>query len=586
MINSEALSQPQYEPVCEKDIEMPMRDGTILRADITRPNIDGPFPTLLERLPYNKDGGSENSVGAPDFFARRGYAVVIQDVRGRFASDGDFYPFKDDGAGVNRDGYDTIEWLAAQPWCDGHIGTIGGSYSGATQYRAALSRPPHLRAMFVRESSADFQREWVYRDGAFELGFSLYWAHIVTKTNLDHLVKDKEDLERQKKLLKKAGEEINDWYAKLPLYPCPFLEGLSDWHNVWLDHPQDGPYWWQFNIEKFHDQIETPTYHQGAWFDIFLAGTLKNYLGMKQRARTATARRNQKLIIGPWIHGSNNINKHVVGEFDFGPAAAKDFNQMRLPWFDYWLKGIDSGIRDEPPVQIFVMGRNQWRAEEDWPLPDTCYSNYYLHSKHSGSIDSLNDGSLSAEPPVASENPDSFLYDPEDPVPTLGGNTLGIPSGIIDQRPVDALCLTFTSAPICTELEVTGPVKAVLYGMSSAPDTDWVVRLTDVHPNGYSRILCDGILRARYRDSFEQPQLLDPGKIYRFEVDLWATSNVFLEGHRIRVIITSSSFPRFDRNLNTGGPINKEASGQIAINTVLHDTLRPSHIVLPVIPPR
>ena len=208
MINSEALSQPQYEPVCEKDIEMPMRDGTILRADITRPNIDGPFPTLLERLPYNKDGGSENSVGAPDFFARRGYAVVIQDVRGRFASDGDFYPFKDDGAGVNRDGYDTIEWLAAQPWCDGHIGTIGGSYSGATQYRAALSRPPHLRAMFVRESSADFQREWVYRDGAFELGFSLYWAHIVTKTNLDHLVKDKEDLERQKKLLKKAGEEI------------------------------------------------------------------------------------------------------------------------------------------------------------------------------------------------------------------------------------------------------------------------------------------------------------------------------------------------------------------------------------------
>lgn len=585
MIQPENLSQPQFEPVFEKNIEMPMRDGTILRADITRPQGEGPFPTLLERSPYNKDRASEVSVGTPEFFAQRGYAVVIQDVRGRFASEGAFYPFRDDGAGVKRDGYDTVEWLAAQPWCDGKIGTIGGSYSGATQYQAALSRPPHLRAMFVRESSADYQREWVYRDGAFELGFSLYWAHTVTKMNLAHLVQG-EELELQERLLSKVGEEIDDWYAKLPLYPCPFLEGLSDWHNVWLDHPQAGPYWSQFNIEPFHDQIQTPTYHQGAWFDIFLAGTLKNYLGMKSRARTEEARRSQKLIIGPWIHGSPNINKHVVGEFDFGADAARDFNQMRLPWFDHWLKGIDSGVMDEPPVQIFVMGRNQWRAEADWPLPDTRYANYYLRGGRSGSIDSLNDGTLSPEQPAGSENPDSFLYDPYDPVPTLGGSTLGIVSGVFDQRPVDARCLTFTSAPLSSELEVTGPVKAVLYGMSSAPDTDWVVRLTDVHPDGYSRPLCDGILRARYRESFEHPRLLDPGKVYRFEVDLWATSNVFLEGHRIRVVVTSSSFPRFDRNLNTGGTIHKEASGQAAINTVLHDGLRPSHVVLPVIPPR
>lgn len=585
MVNPDVLSQPQYEPVFEQNIEMPMRDGTILRANVTRPNAAGSFPILLERSPYNKDGGSEVAVGAPEFFARRGYAVVIQDVRGRFASDGEFYPFRDDGAGVLRDGYDTIEWLATQPWCNGDIGTIGGSYSGATQYQAALSRPPHLRAMFVRESSADYQREWAYRDGAFELGFSLYWAHVVTERNLPHLAEG-EELERQKRLLRKAGEEIDDWYAKLPLYPCPFLEGLSDWHNIWLDHPQAGPYWQQLNIEKFHDQTETPTYHQGAWFDIFLAGTLKNYLGMKHQARTEEARRSQKLIIGPWIHGAPNINKHIVGEFDFGADAAKDFNEMRLPWFDYWLKGIANGVIDEPPVQIFVMGRNQWRAEEDWPLPDTCYTNYYLHGGHSGSIDSLNDGTLASAPPLASENPDSFLYDPVNPVPTLAGNTLGIPSGVVDQRPVDAQCLTFTSEPLAEELEVTGPVQAILYGMSSAPDTDWVVRLTDVHPDGYSRPLCDGILRARYRESFEQERLLEPGQIYRFEVDLWATSNVFLEGHRIRVVITSSSFPRFDRNLNTGGPIHKEAAGQIAINTVLHDVLRPSHLVLPVIPPR
>ena len=583
MADSAALSQPRHKTVFERNIEIPMRDGAVLRADLTRPDADGPFPTLLERTPYNKDGGSEVGIGAPEFFAQRGYAVLIQDVRGRFASEGEFYPFRDDGAGVRRDGYDTIEWLAAQPWCNGRVGTIGGSYSGATQYRAALSRPPHLRAMFVRQCSADFQREWVYRDGAFELGFSLYWAHTVTERNLPHLVTG-DELQRQQLLLRQAGEEMDDWYAKLPLYPCPFLEGLSDWHNTWLDRPEAGPYWWPLNIEKYHDQTQTPTYHQGSWFDIFLAGTLKNYIGMKHHARTEEARRSQKLIIGPWIHGSPNINKHVVGEFDFGADAAQDFNRMRLPWFDYWLKDVDSGVMDEPPVRIFVMGRNQWRTAADWPPPETRYANFYLHGGSSGSVGSLNDGTLSAAPPEGSENPDSFLYDPCDPVPTLGGNTLGIPSGVVDQRPVDARCLTYTSAPLQEELEVTGPVKAVLFGMSSATDTDWVVRLNDVHPDGYSRPVCDGILRARYRESFEHPQLLDPGKVYRFEVDLWATSNAFLPGHRIRVVVTSSSFPRFDRNLNTGGPIHKEAAGQAAINTVLHDALRPSHIVLPVIP--
>lgn len=568
--------------VHEKNVEIPMRDGTILRANITRPKAKGAFPAIVERTPYNKEGGSENAVGAPEFFAKRGYAVVIQDVRGMFASDGAFYPFRDDGAGVNRDGYDTVEWMAAQPWCSGQVGMFGGSYSGATQYRAALSRPPHLRALFVRESSADYQREWVYRDGAFELGFSLYWAHTVTSINLAHLATG-EEFARHRRLLDQAKLDMNDWYARLPLHPCPFLVGLSDWHNTWLEHPEDGPYWWQFNIEKFHDQIETPTYHLGGWYDIFLAGTLKNYLGLKRRARTAKARQSQRLIIGPWVHGSGNIGVQKAGEWDFGPTAAQDINQMRLPWFDHWLKGKDNGVMAEAPVRIFVMGRNEWRAEADWPLPDTRYTNYYLHSGHSGSITSLNDGTLSALPPAGSEHPDSFVYDPDHPVPTLGGNTLGIPDGVRDQRLADALCLTYTSAPLEQELEVTGPVKAVLYALSSAPDTDWVVRLEDIHPDGYSRNLCDGILRARYRHSFAQPQLLEPGQVYRFEVDLWATSNVFLPGHRLRVVVTSSSFPRFDRNLNTGGPINKEAAGQVAINAVLHDMFRPSHIVLPLI---
>ena len=582
MVKEAALSKPQYETIHEKNCEVPMRDGTILRANVTRPVPEGRYPVLIERTPYNKEGGSEVGVGSPEFFAQRGYAVIIQDVRGRFASEGEFYPFRDDGAGLNRDGYDTVEWAAAQPFSDGNVGMIGGSYSGATQYRNALSRPPHLRALYVRESSADYYQEWVYRSGAFELGFSLGWAHTVTSTNLAHLVAGAE-LARQQGLLEKVKEEMDDWYGRLPLFPCPFLEGLSDWHNIWLEHPEDGPYWWQLNVEKFHDQVETPIYHLGGWFDIFLGGTLKNYMGLKQRARTARARKSQKLIIGPWVHGPSNIASQSAGEFDFGPDAGQDFNRLRQPWFDHWLKGLDTGVMEEPPVRIFVMGRNQWRDEVDWPLPDTRYANYYLHGGKSGSIDSLNDGTLAVEPPGGSEDPDSFLYDPADPVPTRGGNTLGLPGGVFDQREVDARCLTFTSEPLREELEVTGPVKAVIYGMSSAPDTDWVVRLLDVHPDGYARNLCDGILRARYRNSFQYPELLDPGKVYSFEIDLWATSNVFLPGHRIRVSVTSSCFPRFDRNLNTGGPIHQEASGQVAINTVLHDALRPSHVVLPVI---
>ena len=582
MVDTSAVSAVQYETVHEKNLEVPMRDGTVLRANVTRPAVEGRFPVLLERSPYNKEGGSENAVGSPEFYAARGYSVVIQDVRGRFASDGDFYPFRDDGDGSNRDGYDTVEWAAAQPWSDGNVGTIGGSYSGATQYRNALSRPPHLRAMFIRESSADYYQEWVYRGGAFELGFNMGWARAVTYSNLPHLAEGAEH-DRRNGILERAAEEQDDWYGRLPLYPNPLVEGLSDWYNDWLAHPNDGPYWWQFNVQNGHDQIETPMYHLGGWFDVFLAGTLKHYVGLKRHARTQKARDSQKLIVGPWIHGPANIDNRFAGEFDFGPGAAVKLNELRLPWFDYHLKGIDTGVMNDPPVRIFVMGSNEWRSESDWPLPDTHYTPYYLRSGSSGSVGSLNDASLSAEPPAGAESPDSYVYDPSNPVPSKGGNTLTIPNGVYDQREVEQLSLTYTTPPLEKALEVTGPVSAVLYAMSSARDTDWVVRITDVHPDGYSRSVCDGILRARYRNSFERPRRLRQGQVYKFDIDLWATSNTFLPGHRIRVSVSSSCFPRFDRNLNTGGPIHKEAVGEVAINTVFHDEMRASHVVLPVI---
>jgi putative CocE/NonD family hydrolase len=272
-----------------------------------------------------------------------------------------------------------------------------------------------------------------------------------------------------------------------------------------------------------------------------------------------------------------------VADLDFGSEAAVDINAFRLRWFDYWLKGIENGIMDEPPVKIFVMGKNVWQDEDDWPPKGMTYTPFYFHSGPTGNITSLNDGRLTDLHPSDAESPDSFIYDPARPLPTRGGGTLYIPAGPFDQREVDCLSLTYTSDPLSSDLCIIGPVRCILYGLSSALDTDWVVKLCDVHPDNRSTLLCDGILRARYRDSRTNPSLLEPGRLYRFEIDLWATANVFLAGHRIRVSVSSSNFPRWDRNLNTGGEFGREAFGKTALNTVFHDVERPSHIILPIV---
>lgn len=555
-----------------RDIPQIMRDGTTLYADIYLPKGDGPFPALLERTPYNKEDSPEMQVGSPPFFASLGYAVVIQDVRGRFKSHGVFIPFHDDGWGPNRDGYDTVEWIAAQPWCNGRVGGIGGSYAGATQYRMAPTRPPHLKALYSRESSADYWSEWVYHGGAFELGFMWSWTVRNTLTNLANIV-DAEEFAQRKGVIERALEEIDTWYRHLPLYPNPIIDGIADWYNDYLLQPEDGPYWWQWNIGQKHHEVETPTVHMGGWFDIFQIGTLKNYMGMRTKARTAEARAAQRLYIGPWIHGPWNMATSVQGEVDFGPESTRAYNDIRVPWFDYWLKGINTGILEEPPVQLFVMGENRWRSAADFPLPNTRYTEWYLHEQ----------GGLSRQRPTGAEAADSYVYDPADPVPTRGGCTLSIPGGAYDQRPIEDRCLVYTSEPLDRDLTIIGPVTCVLHALTSASDTDWVVRLTDVHPDGFSRLLCDGILRARYRESTTSPTLLTPHQVYDYTIDLWATANTFKAGHRIRVAVTSSCFPRFDRNLNTGGPLHQEAVGQVALNTVFHDAMRPSHVILPVV---
>ena len=584
--SARTVSESHPKIVIDRNVMIPMRDGTKLAADIYRPEVRGQFPVLIERTPYNKENSSEIQIESPQFFASHGYAVMIQDVRGRYASPGEFYPFRDDGWGANRDGYDTIEWAASQPWSDGNVGTIGGSYSGMTQYRLAPLRPPHLRAMFVRESSSDYHQEWVYRGGAFELAFCLNWAlNGITLANLAHLASP-EQHEEKKGQLEQAVAELSTWHSHLPLNPLPLFKGLSEWYHDWLAHPDDGPYWWQWNIAQKHHEIDTPIYHLGGWYDIFLRGTLENFKGIRARGMTEKARKAQKLIVGPWIHGPRNVNVSKTGDLDFGPEAAVDLNVLRLKWFDSRLKGIENGIMEEPPVRIFVMGENRWRDEDDWPLKRTQYTSYYLRSGQSRSIRSLNDGVLSPEPPSGAESPESFLYDPEKPLPTIGGNTLGIPGGPFNQRGVEEQSLTYTTPPLRRDTEVTGPITCTLYGMSSAPDTDLTVKLTDVYPDGSSFLVADGILRARYRDSLEHPTLLVPHKVYKFTIDLWSTSQLFKAGHRIRVSIGSSNFPRFDRNLNTGGEFGREAIGRTALNTVFHDYERSSHMTLPIIPRR
>lgn len=581
-------SRPQYRVLVEKDVPMTTRDGVTLRADVYRPDASGRFPVLLSRLPYDKN--LRPRPGDIDWFVERGYVVIMQDTRGRFASEGEeYYPLIWEA----QDGYDAVEWAAGLPYADGAVGTMGQSYLGATQYLLAPTRPPHLKAAFPASAAADFQQCWVYHTGgAFELGWQIPYAILMARNSI----------ERQgltQTLLPQLERELTDaptpWtqplseqaYRRLPLMAwADLLKPVARYLADHLRHPEDGPYWWPINLERQYHNVNVPMYHVTSWYDIFLHGGIANFCGLRQRAMTAEARAQQKLLIGPWAHlfPYTNPTSKGTGDIDFGPRALIDLHETQLRWFDYWLKGIDTGILEEPPIKIFVMGENVWREEQEWPLARTRYTPYYLHSQ--GKANSLRgDGRLSPAGP-GEEPADHFVYDPNDPVPTRGGNTLIIAMGVQDQRPVEERpdVLVYTSKPVTEPLEVTGPVVVKLFIATSAPDTDFTAKLVDVRPDGYAQNLTDGIIRARYRQSRTYPSLLTPGTVYEVTIDLWATSHVFLPGHCIRVEISSSNFPRFDRNLNTGEDQATGTRWQTAAQTVFHDQRYPSHILLPVIP--
>lgn len=574
--------------VIDKDVKVLMRDGVSLAADIYRPEGDASFPTLVTRTPYNKElprsiGGNFDVLRA----VRAGYAVVVQDTRGRYGSGGTFNPFFDEA----NDGADTVDWAATQEWSDGTVGMFGASYFGATQWTAASQAPAALRAIAPYVTGDQYYDGWAYQGGAFELGFNLHWtlSSLALGEVLRRLGTGEASAEEFADLVA-AVDDNERLYRRLPLSNPPELKGLAPYYEDWLAHPSYDEFWRATAPREAYGKITVPALNMGGWYDLFLAGTLANYVGMKAHGGSLLARR-PRLVVGPWAHGPS---AGTFAERSYGLMSGTDtadLTGLQLRWFDWLLRGRDNGIETEKPVRIFVMGADVWRDEADWPLPDTEYVDYFLHSGGRANT-SAGDGHLSVESP-GDEPEDVYLYDPRDPVPTRGGGTflpglgLGVNAGPRDQRPVegrhDVLC--YTTPPLAEALEVTGPVLAVLHISSSALDTDFTAKLVDVHPDGRAQNVADGILRARYRESLSAPRPLEPGRIYEVVVDLVATSNVFAAGHCVRLEVSSSNFPRFDRNTNTGGEIAHEGEDALvqAVNRVHHRAAHPSRLILPII---
>jgi len=577
----------QYSVKVDFNVPVQMRDGIMLYADVFRPDAAGQFPGLMCRTPYDK-GAQMNRNGTLDAIraATNGYAAVVQDVRGRYTSEGEFYTFVNE---IN-DGYDSIEWLSDQPWCTGKVGTYGISYVGATQWLAAKSKPPSLTAIAPGFTASDYHEGWAWQGGAFELGFNLSWAvgplsaaNWATLSN--RIGKGPADLES----LIRAKDSLSGGFSHLPVKEMPHLKGgIAHYYYDWLAHPEYDDYWKAVSIEESHSEITTPALNLGGWYDIFMGGSIRNFTQMRINGATEQARIGQRLVIGPWIHSGSPIN--VSGAIDFGTRSsslAVDLQGVQLRYYDHWLKGEDNGVAEEKPVRIFVMGENKWRYEDEWPLQRAEETKFYLHSQ--GRANSLNgDGMLSRETP-GNEPPDVYHYNPLFPVPTSGGGLCCDPGfmapGAYDQRPIEERhdVLVYSTPPLEQDVEVTGPVTVTLYATTSAVDTDFTAKLVDVEPNGFARNLTDGIIRARYRSPRQPAELLTPNQVYEFTIDLWATSNVFKKGHRIRLDVSSSNFPRFDRNLNTGGPIGGEADFISALQTVLHSGEHASHVTLPLV---
>ena len=546
------------------DVKTPLRDGVLLSADLYLPRVEGSFPTVLIRTPYSNN--REDLITKGRRLANFGYACVIQDVRGRWDSEGSYYPFHQEGP----DGYDTQEWIGQQEWSNGKVGMAGGSYLGCVQWLSAPLGSPRLVCMAPRVMCNDYFRGLFYPGGAFQLNVAMTWGMRTSAHTAQEI----------------GWHNWTEAFRTLPVKDMIDLCGgnMPFWKD-WVEHCTDDEYWDRINVERRWGEIAAPALNMGGWFDLYAKESFDNFNGLRLHGGSPAARQS-KLIVGPWPHRLSTCTR--TGDIDFGAGSLYDLETLELRWFDYWLKGVENGIVDEPPLKLFIMGVNQWRDEHEWPLARTQWQNWHLHSQgHANTL--LGDGQLSLE--EASDEPaDHFVYDPRYPVQTVGGNNCCspeiVPWGPYDQRDVemrnDVLC--YTSPPLSEDLEVTGPIRAVIYAATDATDTDWTAKLVDVSPSGYAQNLCDGILRARYRQGFGQVKLLEAQQIYEYDISLGVTGNVFRRGHAIRLEISSSNFPRFDRNPNTGHPFGQDAETRPARQTIYHSRQHPSHLVLPVIP--
>ena len=565
-----------YKTTQKADVEATMRDGVVLRADVYRPDAAGKFPVILERTPYNKGADRFREKGSK--LAERGFLYVVQDVRGRYGSDGEFMPGFFSGDHMDDvDGYDAVEWAASLPWSTGKVGTTGGSYDGWTQLELAHTRPPHLNAIMPQLICANLlDREM---SAVLRLGRVLWWS--INTLAPDQRVRDSaptgpRTTDEAEELF--LTRDRSKWYWYLPLMEIPddAMYGIGPHWRKWLnDHATD-----HFGFEAKHRSMAVPTLTQTGWYDQQVM-SIKNFTGLKENAATELARNNQYLIVGPWTHDGTEWPTRL-GDMDFGSEAHLDYYDITSQWYRRWLYDEEDAIADWPRVRIFVMGDNAWRDEEDWPLARTRYVPYYLHSE-GGAASVEGDGTLSEEPP-GDEPVDEYVYDPRDPVMTLYQQQGQHEP--LDQRALDDRrdILRFATPPLRQEVEVTGHIRLKLYAASTARDTDFVVKLLDIWPNGFAQELCYGIVRARYRESFENPSLIEPGTVYEYDIAINPTSNVFKPGHRIRLDVSSSDFPNFDRNHNTGGNDYADATLIAARQTVLHDAARPSHVILPIIP--
>jgi putative CocE/NonD family hydrolase len=607
-----AQSSTPYEVVAARHVMVPARDGVKLATDVYRPAkdglpVEGKFPTILQRTPYNK----ERDAALADYFVPRGYVVILQDVRGRYRSEGKWRPIADDP----HDGADTTAWIIQQPWSDGGVGTVGTSYAGATQHALAIAGAPGLKTMIPVDAMSNTGHYGVRHNGAFELRF-LNWVY-----TLGNAAMTPNELAAARRAaappdaapaLADFGNRVREYIFSLPLRPgttpLKFAPDYEAWLVEAMKHGDYDDFWKNAGssvVDHLSEYKDVPIYHVTGWYDTWGTQVANmNYVELRKAKKSL-----QRLIIGPWTHGGQA--RHYAGEAEFTADAALDFDAWRLRWLDRWMKGVPNGVDTEAPVRVYVMGSGEprktrdgrlfvggrWRDEQEWPLARTAHTPYYLHAG----------GILSPEKPREAP-PTAYRFDPAHPVPTLGGN-ISSQGTLMFQGAADQKCrrdfwlctdtlplsarndvLVFQTPPLDRDVEVTGRLVVTLFAASNAPDTDFTAKLIDVYPpnpdypNGVDLNIGDSIVRARYRGGVGTAALLTPGQPAEFRIEMYPTSLVFRKGHRIRLDISSSNFPRFDVNPNTGEPLNGHRHTQVAENTVFHDPARPSHIVLPIIP--